>query len=180
MEVMKVRQVSSLFPFDNDANEIQLWLTKTRGYFLIVISESSATDSLTHRIQLQLAKQNQYLDSSNPRMTEKLPQEGRGKFADPEIFPGRLKLVWSLPCYTSHCCLWMARVQLLPPAAKLLSLEAEWFLTDPRLRCIVVCVYIRDCDRCLFKDCEEQPLFTLPLSSFAKHALQKWSYKVSI
>lgn len=33
---------------------------------------------------------------------------------------------------------------------------------------------------CLCKDGEELPLFTLPLRSFAKHALQKWSYKASI
>lgn len=128
-------------------------------------------------------KQNQCLDPSYPRMTEKLPWEGRERFPDLKALPGRLKPVLSLPCYTSHCYLWVARVQLSLPSAKLLSSET-FFLADLRLRHKVVYIYIYMytivIGMCLCKDGEELPLFTLPLRSFAKHALQMWSYKASI
>lgn len=43
-----------------------------------------------------------------------------------------------------------------------------------------VYIYIIVIDMCLYEDGEEVNLLTLPLSSFVKPALQKWSYKAKV
>lgn len=92
--------------------------------------------------------------------------EGRRRFADLEAFPG--SLVWALLFVDGWVLTWLQ------------NLRCSYVRLRNKVVYIFICTYIIVIGVCLCQDGEELHLLTLPLSSFVKPALQKWSYKAKV